>query len=193
MRIAIDIDSTLHHYWDVLSEISVRRFGDRAALRGAVHVGHHAAAPGAARAVRAGEPQRRAHPRGRALSGRGRRSVRGWHERRPLRACREPPARRCRRCDGRLAATRSGCRSTTSAAPASKVERCVRARDRAADRRQPAEHPGALEHGIVAATIVHPWNEEVCEEEDVISARDWHELARLLAPAGWCARSAPRS
>ena len=27
MRIAIDIDSTLHHYWDVLSEISVRRFG----------------------------------------------------------------------------------------------------------------------------------------------------------------------
>ena len=27
MRIAIDIDSTLHHYWDVLSEISLRRFG----------------------------------------------------------------------------------------------------------------------------------------------------------------------
>ena len=27
MRIAIDIDSTLHHYWDVLSEVSVRRFG----------------------------------------------------------------------------------------------------------------------------------------------------------------------
>src|SRR5580693_7348098 len=27
MRIAIDIDSTLHHYWDVLSEISRRRFG----------------------------------------------------------------------------------------------------------------------------------------------------------------------
>src|SRR5690242_14138913 len=27
MRIAIDIDSTLHHYWDVLSEVSLRRFG----------------------------------------------------------------------------------------------------------------------------------------------------------------------
>ena len=27
MRIAIDIDSTLHHYWDILSEVSVRRFG----------------------------------------------------------------------------------------------------------------------------------------------------------------------
>ncbi|HWX46362.1 MAG TPA: hypothetical protein VNY52_13710, partial [Solirubrobacteraceae bacterium] len=41
---------------------------------------------------------------------------------------------------------------------------------------------GALERGIVAATLVHPWNEEVCEEEDVICARDWHELAQLLAP-----------
>ena len=27
MRIAIDIDSTLHHYWDVLSEAARRRFG----------------------------------------------------------------------------------------------------------------------------------------------------------------------
>lgn len=27
MRIAIDIDSTLHHHWDVLSEVSMRRFG----------------------------------------------------------------------------------------------------------------------------------------------------------------------
>ena len=26
-RIALDIDSTLHHYWDVLSEVSQRRFG----------------------------------------------------------------------------------------------------------------------------------------------------------------------
>jgi hypothetical protein len=27
MRIAIDIDSTLHHYWDVLSDAAMRRFG----------------------------------------------------------------------------------------------------------------------------------------------------------------------
>ena len=27
MRIAIDIDSTLHHYWDVLSDAARRRFG----------------------------------------------------------------------------------------------------------------------------------------------------------------------
>jgi hypothetical protein len=27
MRIAIDIDSTLHHYWDLLSDAAMRRFG----------------------------------------------------------------------------------------------------------------------------------------------------------------------
>ncbi len=41
MRIAIDIDSTLHHYWDVLSEVSVAAFRSGAPLRGAVHLGDH--------------------------------------------------------------------------------------------------------------------------------------------------------
>jgi uncharacterized protein len=27
MRIALDIDSTLHHYWDTLSEAARNRFG----------------------------------------------------------------------------------------------------------------------------------------------------------------------
>ena len=40
----------------------------------------------------------------------------------------------------------------------------------------------ALERGIAAATIAHPWNVEVCEEEDVIAAADWPELARALEP-----------
>jgi hypothetical protein len=40
----------------------------------------------------------------------------------------------------------------------------------------------ALEAGITGATILHPWNEEVCETEDVIAARDWPELAVKLAP-----------
>src|SRR5206468_11510189 len=38
------------------------------------------------------------------------------------------------------------------------------------------------EHGIVAATLVHPWNQDVCDEETVIAARDWPELARKLQP-----------
>jgi hypothetical protein len=40
----------------------------------------------------------------------------------------------------------------------------------------------ALERGIVPATIAHPWNRDVCEEEDVICAADWPELRERLAP-----------
>ena len=40
----------------------------------------------------------------------------------------------------------------------------------------------ALEAGIVAATLVHPWNRDIVEEEDVVAAGDWDELERKLAP-----------
>ena len=36
--------------------------------------------------------------------------------------------------------------------------------------------------GIVAATIVHPWNERLVEEGAAIGGRDWPELAERLAP-----------
>ena len=39
----------------------------------------------------------------------------------------------------------------------------------------------AMENGIVAATLVHPWNRELCEEEaDVVCAEDWPSLAAAL-------------
>ena len=48
MRIAIDIDSTLHHYWDVLSAAARRRFGVDLPYEEQVDLGHHAPAPRAA-------------------------------------------------------------------------------------------------------------------------------------------------
>ena len=36
--------------------------------------------------------------------------------------------------------------------------------------------------GIVPATIVHPWNEELVERDGVIGARDWKGLRRQLEP-----------
>jgi hypothetical protein len=40
----------------------------------------------------------------------------------------------------------------------------------------------AIDLGILVATITHPWNREVCEEEDVVCAADWRELAAKLDP-----------
>ena len=35
---------------------------------------------------------------------------------------------------------------------------------------------------MLAATLLHPWNRELCEEEDVIVGETWPELARNLEP-----------
>jgi hypothetical protein len=40
----------------------------------------------------------------------------------------------------------------------------------------------AREEGMVAATILHPWNEHLVACEEAIGGRDWHELAERLAP-----------
>jgi uncharacterized HAD superfamily protein len=38
----------------------------------------------------------------------------------------------------------------------------------------------AIDAGITAATLLHPWNRELCEIDDVICGEDWPELARNL-------------
>ena len=46
----------------------------------------------------------------------------------------------------------------------------------------PVNLQGALDAGIAAATLLHPWNRELCETEDVICGENWTELARNLEP-----------
>ena len=38
----------------------------------------------------------------------------------------------------------------------------------------------AIDHGLLVATIAHPWNRELCDEEDVVCADDWRGLATKL-------------
>ncbi|MEZ0291410.1 MAG: hypothetical protein ACAH82_02660, partial [Solirubrobacteraceae bacterium] len=44
----------------------------------------------------------------------------------------------------------------------------------------PENLEAAIDAGIGAATLVHPWNRELCETEDVICGDDWDELAARL-------------
>ncbi|HEY2200361.1 MAG TPA: hypothetical protein VGH56_00625, partial [Solirubrobacteraceae bacterium] len=46
----------------------------------------------------------------------------------------------------------------------------------------PLNLAAALQRGIAVATIRHPWNRDLCDEEDVICAGDWPELERKLTP-----------
>ena len=186
MRIALDIDSTLHHYWDVLSEVSVRRFGIELPYEEQLTWGLTRLRPEQLELcvkeshsdtrILAGVPYPGAVETVRALARAG-----------PPRTHPQPPRSGAAGAHRSVAARRSACPSTTCTARSERVELCAREGIELLIDDSPLSIVGALERGIVAATIVHPWNEEVCEEEDVICRP---RLARARAPAGAAGRRA---
>ncbi|HEY2142450.1 MAG TPA: hypothetical protein VGG98_10375 [Solirubrobacteraceae bacterium] len=180
MRIAIDIDSTLHHYWDILSEVSVRRFGielpyDEQLTWGITRLRPEQLAvcieeSHSDERILAGTP----YPG--AVS-----AVRHWHEQGHFVHITS------HRAIDRLTATtawleRIGLPFDDLHCSYDKVSRCVALEIDLLIDDGPLNLAAAIERGIVAATIRHPWNADVCEEEDIVCARDWVELERLLEP-----------
>ena len=170
MRIAIDIDSTLHHYWDQLADAAKRRFGVDAALRASRSRGTITppASPSSSRrasprptptsAILAAEPYPGAVE-----------TVRAWHEAGPLHPHHHPPRRR--------GATRATARWLDADRPALRRALLLLRQGQPAAREIgidvliddiAGEPPRARSSaGITAATLVHPWNRDLCEEEDV--------------------------
>jgi hypothetical protein len=179
-RLAIDIDSTLHHYWDQLGLVARRRFGidlpyleqvvwdiDRlrpeqvAACVAETHTEPH---------ILAAEPYPGAVD-----------AVRGWHE------------------AGHFIHVTSHRTETAHDATARWLEqiglpydelycsfdKLARCREIGIDLiidDSPQTLQGALDMGIGAATILHPWNRELCEIEDIVCAEDWAGLSQRLGP-----------
>jgi uncharacterized protein len=179
-RIALDIDSTLHPYWDLLQRVVRERYGielpyeeqrdwgitqlERDAVIHCVEETH------SDENIAAGVPYPDAVE-----------TVRGWHE------------------QGHWIQITSHRRSSTYAATESwldaiglpyhdlhcsfdKVSRCIELGIDVLVDDSPVNIAKAREAGIVAATIVHPWNEELVERDGVIGARDWLGLRRELDP-----------
>jgi uncharacterized protein len=179
-RIALDIDSTLHPYWDLLQRVVRERYGielpyeeqrdwgitqlERDAVIHCVEETH------SDENIAAGVPYPDAVE-----------TVRGWHE------------------QGHWIHITSHRRTSTYAATQSwldaiglpyhdlhcsfdKVSRCVELEIDVLVDDSPINIAKALQAGIVAATIVHPWNEELVERDGVIGARDWLGLRRELDP-----------
>lgn len=193
MRIAIDIDSTLHHYWDQLSAAAKRHFGIElpydqqldwgiARLRpvqlavcvadthSEEQVVNAVPYPGAVEAIT------RWRAAGHFIQITSHRAA----------AAHDSTERWLRRiglpCDELYCSD-------------DKISRCVALEIDLLIDDSPLNLRRALEHGIAAATIAHPWNRDVCEEEDVICAESWPELERRLAPlidAGHERRTATR-
>lgn len=181
MRIAIDIDSTLHHYWDTLSEIAVRRFGIDLPYEEQLTWGITRLKPEQLRVC-----IEESHTDERILAGRpypgAVETVRRWREQEGhyihVTSHRDP---RCAEATARWLEW-IGLPCDDVCCSFEKVSRCAQLRIDLLIDDSPLNIAAALERGMLAATLAHPWNRDLCEEEDVIAAADWPELARALAP-----------
>ena len=195
MRIAIDIDSTLHHYWDQLSAFARKRFGVELPYDEQITWQIERLKPEqVATCVQwTHEPEQiaAAHPYPGAVE-----VLRRWHadghfihitSHRDV-AAHEATARWL---DGH------GIPHDELYCSYDKVTKCVEIGIDVLIDDSPVNLQRALDDGITAATIIHPWNRELCETEDVVCARDWPELDRRLAPvlasAGEAGRGRSRS
>ncbi len=180
MRIAIDIDSTLHHYWDILSEVSVRRFGIELPYQEQFTWGITRLRPEQLELC-----IEESHSDERILTGTpypgAAQTVRRWHGAGHFV---HVTSHRALDRHGVTAAwlQRIGLPFDDLHCSYDKVSRCVELDIDVLIDDGPLNLAAAIERGILAATIRHPWNTDICEEEDVLCARDWSELEQKLEP-----------
>jgi uncharacterized protein len=180
MRIAIDVDSTLHHYWDVLSEISRRRFG--------IELPYEEQFTWGITRLRADQLAlciEESHSDETILAGRpypgAVETVRTWSEQGHFIHVTTHRAAGCAAATARWLES-VGLPFDDLCCSDDKVARCVELDIDILIDDSPLNISAAIERGISTATLVHPWNAELCEVEDVLAAHDWPQLAQLLAP-----------
>jgi uncharacterized protein len=179
-RIALDIDSTLHHYWDLLQRVARERYGVELPYEDqrdwGISVLERDAVIHCVEETHSDENIAGAVPYPGAVE-----AVRSWHD------------------EGHWIHVTSHRRAGTAVATAAwletiglpyddlhcsfdKVSRCLELRVDVLVDDSPVNIVKAREAGIVPATIVHPWNEELVERDGVIGARDWEGLKAALDP-----------
>lgn len=181
-RIALDIDSTLHHYWDLLEGIAQDRYGvalpyadqhdwgitqlERDQLVACVTETHSDVN------IEAAEPYAGAVE-----------TVTRWHEAGHFIHVTSHRREQCAPATRRwLEAT--GFPYDDLHCSFDKLTRCVELDIDVLVDDSPVNIAGARERGMLAATLVHPWNRELVDsgDEGVIGATDWPELEHRMAP-----------
>jgi hypothetical protein len=188
MKIAIDIDSTLHHYWDQFSAIAARRFGVSLPYENQRDWGIGALRPEQL-AVVVGETHAPANiltaiPYEGSVD-----ALRTWSQEGHWIHITS------HRADEAYGATSEWLSSVGFAhddlhCSFDKISRCVELEIDVLIDDSPVNIARALDAGITPATISHPWNEEICLEEGVICASDWPTLTEKLEPVLVAARLA---
>jgi len=179
-RIALDIDSTLHHYWDLIDRISRERYGvdlpyedqtdwgitvlERDQLIACVEETHSdenvlsaEPYPGAVETVARWSEQGHWIHVTSHRSGRAHDATEAW-----LNAIGMP--------------------YDDLHCSYDKIARCVELGIDVLVDDSPVNLRRARAEGILAATITHPWNKDLVEKNGVIGAADWRELGDRLEP-----------
>ena len=179
-KIALDIDSTLHHYWELLDRISQERFGVELPYETQTDWGitvlERKQLIECVRETHTEENILAAEPYPGAVE-----VVREWSEQGHW-----IHVTSHRHVDAEFATARwlerIGMPYDDLHCSWDKVTRCVELGIHVLVDDSPANLERARAEGIAGATIVHPWNVQVVERDHAIGARDWRELQRMLQP-----------
>jgi uncharacterized protein len=178
VRIAVDIDSTLHHYWDQLAAIAKRRFGVELPYEEQITWRISRLRPEQVH-VCVAETHREEHVLAAEPYPGAVEAIRGWHE-----AGHFIHVTSHRTTDAHGATERwleqIGMPYDELYCSFDKVSRCREIGIEVLIDDSPETLMAAGEAGITPATILHPWNRELCEEEDIVCAEDWPTLAQRL-------------
>ena len=180
MRIAIDIDSTLHHYWDVLSDTAQRRFGIDLPYEEQLDWGVTRLRPEQFKVCIEETHSDQAILSGRPYEG-AVEAVSAWHRDGHFIHITSHRSTACQKATTEWL-DRIGLDYDELYCSFDKVARCTELQIDVLIDDSPDNLVRALENGIVAATITHPWNQDVCEEEDIIAADNWPGLVSKLSP-----------
>jgi hypothetical protein len=180
VRIAVDIDSTLHHYWDQFAAIAKKRFGVDLDYETQLTWEVARLRPEQARACLA-ESHTEPHVLAAVPYPGAVEAIRAWHEARHfilVASHRTPDAQDV---TARWLA-KIGLPYDELYCSFDKLSRSIELEIDVLIDDSPQTLLGAVEAGITAATLVHPWNRDLCEEEDIVCAPDWPTLAERLEP-----------
>ena len=178
MRLAIDIDSTLHPYWDQLARAARRRFGVDLVYEDQINWGISLLRPEQLRACVAETHREEAVLAARPYPG-AVETVRAWHEAGHFIHITSHRVTEAHDATARWLDS-IGLPYDELYCSYDKVSRCEEIGIDLLIDDSPQNIATAVERGITVATITHPWNEDVVAEEGVISAKDWPTLARAL-------------
>jgi uncharacterized HAD superfamily protein len=181
VRIGIDIDSTLHHYWDQLDDAAQRLYGVSLPYEHQHTWAIDELAPDQLRAcvreTHADEQILGAEPYPGAVE-----VVRAWKEQGHFIHITSHRAVKAHGATARWL-ERIGLPYDELYCSYDKVSRCVEIGIEILIDDSPVNLTRAAEHGILGATIRHPWNAEVCDRDGVVCAESWPGLAKALADA----------